>query len=69
MRDCRSFYIDGKWVSPIKENDYPIENPSTEENVGLVSLGSVEDLDLAVRPLEQHFATMVFLRRKKGFRY
>ncbi len=60
MRDCRSFYIDGKWVSPIKENDYPIENPSTEENVGLVSLGSVEDVDLAVKAARTAFCKYGF---------
>ena len=55
MRDCRSFYIDGTWVNPIKADDYPIENPSTEENVGLVSLGSSEDVDLAVNAARTAF--------------
>ena len=56
MRDCRSFYIDGTWVNPIKADDYPIENPSTEENVGLVSLGSSEDVDLAGDPAPDQLA-------------
>jgi len=31
MKSCRQFYIDGKWVDPIKPHDFPVTNPATEE--------------------------------------
>ncbi|MEH6467212.1 MAG: aldehyde dehydrogenase family protein, partial [Porticoccus sp.] len=48
MRDCRKFYIDGEWVDPIKANDFPVENPATEEQIAVISLGTKADVDNAV---------------------
>ena len=31
MLDKRNFYINGKWVSPSKSNDFEVIDPSTEE--------------------------------------
>jgi len=31
MKDCRRFYIDGKWVSPSQVQDFDVVNPATEE--------------------------------------
>ena len=31
MLDKKKFYINGKWVDPIKSNDLDVINPSTEE--------------------------------------
>jgi acyl-CoA reductase-like NAD-dependent aldehyde dehydrogenase len=33
MKDCRNFYIDGKWVSPERPNDFPVINPAREEPI------------------------------------
>ena len=29
MKECRQFYIDGKWVAPTRIHDFPVVNPAT----------------------------------------
>jgi aldehyde dehydrogenase (NAD+) len=48
MKDCRKFYIDGKWVNPTGARDFSVINPATEEPVATISLGTAADVDLAV---------------------
>ena len=45
MLDKRNFYINGKWVSPSKPNNFEVIDPSTEEPFAIISLGSIEDTD------------------------
>ncbi len=57
MKDCRQFYIDGKWVAPKTPRDLPVLNPATEQQVGVISIGSAADVDDAVaaaRPRLRH---------------
>ena len=49
MLDKRKFYIDGKWVNPHKKNDCEVINPCNEDSFAVISLGSKEDTDLAVK--------------------
>lgn len=55
MRDCRLFYIDGKWVSPSRVHDCPVINPATEEAIATISLGGAEDIDRAVAAAKKAF--------------
>jgi len=55
MRDCRQFYIDGMWVSPTEARDWEIINPSNEEPVATISLGSAADVDKAVAAAKKAF--------------
>ncbi len=48
MRDCRKFYINGEWIDPIQANDFPVENPATEQQIAVISLGKKADVDIAV---------------------
>ncbi|KNG94842.1 aldehyde dehydrogenase family protein [Pseudaestuariivita atlantica] len=48
MRDIRTFYINGEWVSPAAANDLEVINPSTEEPCAVISLGDQADTDAAV---------------------
>lgn len=48
MIERKQFYIDGQWVNPIKENSFEVINPATEEGVGIISMGSKQDVDKAV---------------------
>jgi aldehyde dehydrogenase (NAD+) len=48
MRDCRLFYIDGKWAAPVKPHDLAVIDPATEEPVATISLGAKDDVDKAV---------------------
>ena len=55
MLDKRKFYINGKWVDPSKKNDFEVINPSNEEPFAVISLGSKEDVDLAVLAAKNAF--------------
>jgi len=55
MKDCRQFYIDGKWVAPTKPNDFPVSNPATEEPIATISLGTAADVDKAVAAARRAF--------------
>jgi aldehyde dehydrogenase (NAD+) len=48
MKNCRQFYIDGKWVDPAKVHDYQVINPANEEAIAIISLGTASDVDKAV---------------------
>ena len=55
MRNCRQFYIDGKWVEPTKPNDFEVINPASEEPIATISLGSAADADKAVAAAKRAF--------------
>ena len=55
MKDCRQFYIDGKWVNPAKAHDFEVINPANEEPIATISLGSAADVDKAVAAAKRAF--------------
>ena len=55
MLEKRDFYINGKWVKPFKPNDFEVINPSNEEPFAIISLGSKEDTDAAVKAAKEAF--------------
>src|ERR1700743_1785956 len=55
MSNNKKFYINGAWVDPIKPASIDVINPATEEVAGQVSLGSRDDVDLAVRAARSAF--------------
>ena len=55
MIDKKKFYINGKWVKPVKANDYNVVNPSNEEVFAVISLGSKDDTDSAVKSAKRAF--------------
>ena len=55
MLDKRNFYINGKWVSPSKANDFEVINPSNEEPFATISLGYKEDTDSAISAAKKAF--------------
>ncbi|PVM83759.1 aldehyde dehydrogenase family protein [Caulobacter endophyticus] len=57
MRDYLKFYIDGQWVEAKSDKTVDVINPATEAVAGRVTLGSVEDVDLAVRAARKAFPT------------
>src|SRR5271170_6416174 len=72
MKDCRQFYIDGKWVSPSHDHNFEVINPATEEPIATISLGGAIDVDKAVAAAKRAFASyseskveerLAFLRR------
>lgn len=57
MKDCRQFYIDGKWIAPTTARDFAVTNPATEAAVATISLGSAADVDKAVSAAKRAFPT------------
>ena len=55
MLNKRNFYINGKWISPSKTNDFEVINPSNEEPCAVISLGFKEDTDAAVIAAKKAF--------------
>lgn len=55
MKDCRQFYIDGKWVSPSVAHDFEVINPANEEPIATISLGNAADVDKAVAAAKKAF--------------
>ena len=57
MLDKRNFYINGKWVTPSKPNDFKVINPSNEEPYATISLGDVADINSAVKAAKEAFTS------------
>jgi aldehyde dehydrogenase (NAD+) len=57
MREQLNFYIDGKWVPPVKARPHDVINPANEEPCGRISLGSAADVDKAVAAAKRAFET------------
>ena len=55
MKDCRQFYIDGKWVEPSHVRDFSVINPAREEPIATISMGSAADVDKAVAAAKRAF--------------
>jgi aldehyde dehydrogenase (NAD+) len=55
VKECRQFYINGVWVDPSRASDFQVINPATEEPIGVISLGSPQDLDDAVAAAKSAF--------------
>jgi len=57
MRDLRKFYIDGQWVTPDSTTEFPVLNPATEQQIGMITLGNAADVDHAVAAASRAFVT------------
>lgn len=51
------FYINGKWVDPVKPEILDVINPATETSVAQISVGSADDVDKAVAAARGAFPT------------
>lgn len=57
MKDCRQFYIGGKWIAPSVDHDLQVINPTTEQPIATISLGSSADVDKAVAAARAAFSS------------
>jgi aldehyde dehydrogenase (NAD+) len=55
MREYLKFYIDGRWVDPVRPNTLDVDNPTTEQVSGKISIGSAADVDVAVQAARRAF--------------
>ena len=65
MSDKKKFYINGKWVSPKSNKSIQVINPATEEVCAEISLGSKEDVNVAVLSAKEAFKTWAFSSKKE----
>ena len=66
MRTIDKIYIDGAFVLPHGQEEAPLFNPSTEEQIGIVRLGDEQDVELAVAAARRAFPA--FSRTSKATR-
>ena len=63
MREHLKFYIDGAWVEPVSVRTLDVINPSTEQAIARIAMGSAADVDRAVaaarRAFDSHSSTSV----------
>ena len=57
MQEHLKFYIDGQWVAPAAPRTLDVINPSTEQAIARISLGSAADVDAAVKAARRAFET------------
>lgn len=55
MDNARKFYIDGAWVDPVTPAFLDVINPSTEEPIAQVAIGTAADVDRAVTAAKAAF--------------
>jgi aldehyde dehydrogenase (NAD+) len=55
MNERLQFYIDGRWVDPVEARPFDVINPSTEEPIARIALGSAKDVDSAVQAARRAF--------------
>ena len=55
MLNKKNFYIDGKWVSPVKTITHKVIDPSNENPCAEISIGGKEDIDNAVKAAKKAF--------------
>ena len=65
MLEKRKFYVNGKWVSPSKQNDIQVINPATEKSCAIISLGGKEDIHSAVIAAKEAFKTWGFSTKEE----
>ena len=58
MKNYEKFYINGEWVDPIDGLTLlDVINPTTEESIGKIAMGSAKDVDAAVKAAQEAFIT------------
>ena len=55
MKEALQFYVNGEWVDPVTPKTMDVIDPSTEEAIGRISLGSAADVDRAVAAAQAAF--------------
>ena len=57
MKNMVQFYINGEWVDPVIPNTADVYNPSNGEICGRISMGSKDDVDIAVKAANDAFSS------------
>ena len=65
MQHTQQFYIDGRWVDPVVPRTLDVINPSTEQPIAQISLGSKVDVDQAVKAARRAFESFSHTSREE----
>ena len=58
MKTYEQFYINGEWVDPVDgKNMFDVLNPSNEEVIAQIAMGTSKDVDKAVKAASDAFET------------
>ena len=57
MNNELKFYINGSWIEPNSIEQIEVLNPATEEVLGNITAGTIEDVDIAVDAASEAFQT------------
>ncbi len=57
MQNLNKYYINGAWVTPSSTTEFPVMNPATEQQIGVITLGNEEDVNRAVAAAKAAFET------------
>ena len=55
MKDLKQFYIDGAWIAPSSDRTLDVINPANETAFAQISLGTSDDVDMAVAAAKRAF--------------
>jgi aldehyde dehydrogenase (NAD+) len=64
--DLRKHYVNGEWIAPLGDREFPVMHPGTNQQIDTVILGNEADVDRAVAAAKTAFAT--FSQTSKGER-
>ncbi len=56
MKNAHRFYIDGEWVEPETLSKHDVIDPSTEQWIGTIAIGSAADAEKAIKAARNAFA-------------
>jgi len=65
VQERLQFYIDGRWVDPVEARPFEVIDPSTEQPIARIALGSAKDVDLAVTAARCAFETFLQTSREE----
>ncbi|MDX8437794.1 aldehyde dehydrogenase family protein [Mesorhizobium abyssinicae] len=57
MKHADKFYIDGEWVEPSVSKTLEVIDPSTEQPMGIIALGSAAEAEMAIAAARRAFAS------------
>ena len=65
MLDKKKFYINGQWVAPKNSGEIQVIDPATEKNCAVISLGSADDVNVAVIAARKAFESWGFSSKEE----
>ena len=68
MENKKTFYIDGKWVTPKSKEEIKVIDPATEENCAIISLGNKDDVNEAVSAAKKAYSSWSFSTKEERIR-